>query len=116
MDQQQHKKQLTDDTKLLGKVTKTGKIRAAYTLKCRFNDGNKFTYRSDNNLVNYVKLGYKHLTELDALVLRFTSLQDLIQECKMFDNRKPAGEDLLLHYSGTISKILLNHLPKQYKL
>lgn len=116
MDQKHSEEQLNDNSRLKGRITQTGKTRAVYTLKCRFNDGNVFTYRSDVNLNNYQKQGYKNINELDAIVLKFTSLQGLIFECKLFDNRKPAGEDLLLHYSGAVSKVLLSNLPKQYKL
>ena len=98
------------------KLTKDGKIRAAYTLKCVFNDGNQFTYRSDVNLEDFTKKGYKYITELDALVLKFSGVRDLIDDCKLFDNRMPVGEDLLLHYSGMIGKIVVNNLPKNYKL
>lgn len=116
MDQKNSEEQLNDNSRLKGRITKSGKARAVYTLKCKFNDGNVFTYRSDVNLSNYFKQGYKNINELDAIILKFTSLQALIFECKLFDNRKPAGEDLLLHYSGAVSKVLLNNLPKQYKL
>ncbi len=98
------------------KLTKEGKIRAVYTLKCSFTDGNTFTYRSDDNLIEFTKKGYKYISELDALVLKFSGIKDLIQDCKIFDNRKPVGEDLLLHYSGIIGKILINNLPKNYKI
>lgn len=116
MEQKNSEEQLTDSNKLKGRITRSGKARAVYTLKCKFNDGNTFTYRSDVNLANYQKQGYKTVSELDAIVLKFTSLQGLIFECKLFYNRKPAGEDLLLHYSGAVNKVLLNNLPKQYKL
>lgn len=92
----------------------SGKTRAVYTLKCKFNDGKQFTYRSDVNLEKYNKIGYKNLDELEALVIKFTSLKSLIDECKLFDNRKPAGEDLLLHYA--MGKVLLSILPNHCKL
>jgi hypothetical protein len=116
MNQQQASTQSTDQAKLSGRVTRQGKIRAMYTLKCKFTDGNRFTYRSDLNLLNYTKQGYKSINELDAILLKFTSLQQRIQECKLFDNRKPPGEDLVLHYSGVLSKVLISHLPPHYNL
>lgn len=116
MDQKNSEEQQTGKNNLKGLITKSGKARAMYTLKCKFNDGNLFTYRSDINLANYFKQGYKNIDELDAMVLKFTNLQELIFECKLFDNRKPPGEDLLLHYSGAVTKVLINTLPKKYKL
>ncbi|MBS1635215.1 MAG: hypothetical protein JST26_04775 [Bacteroidetes bacterium] len=116
MHQQKATTQLTGGNSLSGKITRQGKIRATFTLKCKFNDGNRFTYRSDLNLINYQKQGYKNLTELDALILKFTSLQQRIKECMLFDNRKPPGEDLLMHYSGTLSTVLTNDLPPKYNL
>jgi len=105
------KRKLPDD-----KLTKEGKIRATYTLKCSFTDGNTFTYRSDDNFIEFAKKGYKYLSELDALVLKFSAIKNMIQDSKLFDNRKPPGEDLLLHYSGIIGKIVINNLPKNYKV
>lgn len=98
------------------KRTLTGKIRAAYTLRCEFNDGNAFTYRSDDALAKLAARGYKNVNELDALILTFTGKKNLIQDGKIFDNRMPHGEDLLLHYSGMLGKIVINFLPKNYKL
>ncbi len=101
---------------LSGKLTKSGKIRSRYTLKCEFNDGNTFTYRSDNCLAHYHQKGYKSISELDALVLRFNELRKLLFDAKLFDNSKPKPEDLIMHFSGSISQVLINHLPKRYSL
>ncbi len=64
MNQQQQQEKLTSDPNLPGRITRQGKIRALYTLKCRFADGNHFTYRSDLNLMNYNKQGYPNISEL----------------------------------------------------
>ncbi len=98
----------------LSTTTLQGKPRARYTLKCEFNDGNKFTYRSDLNHENYKTKGYNQLSELDALVLKFSSLKETINDAKLFDNSLPTKEDLLLHYG--IGKVLLNILPGKYSL
>jgi hypothetical protein len=107
--------QLTGSDRMNTVTTKEGKARATFTLKCKFLDGNIFTYRSDVNLENYNKQGYKGLSELEAIILKFTSIQGLILECRLFDNRKPSGENVLLHYSGVIKKVLFSNLPQHYQ-
>ena len=98
------------------KTTRAGKIRATYTLLCEFNDGNTFTYRSDDALAEFTNKGYKYITELDALLLKYKAHKNKLQDCKLFDNRLPKKEDLLLHYSGMLKKILINNLPQRYSL
>lgn len=98
-------------------TTLKGKQRAMLTLKVTWIDGNSFTYRSDDALTKLTnEKGYKYIDQLDALVIIFGLKRQLIQEAQLFDNRKPQGEDLVMHYSGMIGKVLINNLPKKYKV
>lgn len=109
MDQQKQNRFSTTNHK----ITQKGKPRACFTLRCEFNDGNTFTYRSDINLENYKKQGYKDIDEMDGLVLKFSGLKNLCHEAKIFDNSKPQGEDILMHFA--MGRVLLNRIPKKPK-
>lgn len=89
--------------------TAKGKARSRYGMKVLFNDGNKFYYRGDDNLVELQKQQYKNITELEGLIITFKKLRDRIGEAYLFDNAKSRGQDLLMHYA--IGKVLQNNLP-----
>lgn len=97
-------------------TTLQGRDRAMLTLKVTFTDGNTFTYRSDDTLKKLTDDGYKYIDQLDALIITFGLKRNLIQEAQLFDNRKPAKEDLVMHFSGMLGKVLINNLPKKYKV
>lgn len=104
-------------------LTLKGKIRSMFTLKVEWREdlngnGKNFTYRGDNVLEKMTNKPhcYKYINELDAMVLFFTKNMAQMLDAQLFDNRNTKGEDLVMHYSGAIGKILINHLPKKYKI
>jgi len=100
----------TEKKEFVNALTKTGKPRARFTLKCNWNDGRQFTYRSDDNLKILVadKPGYSGLSEIEGLLIKFKAVKDLAEEAKIFDNTKPRGSDLVMHY--VFGKVMLNEL------
>ncbi len=90
------------------KLTKTGKFRAAYTLKCEFKNGGNFTYRSDVTLLKYQKEGFQEITELDAMVMLYLERRGLILKATLFNNAAPAPDDW---YIKNVGGVEVNRLP-----
>lgn len=104
----------TANQQLKQTTTKNGKIRARWTMKVSFTDGNVFTYRSDTQKQFFVSKGYsnngREITEIEAIVLKFTKVRGLIETAQLFDNSLPKGEETIFDYAAGI--IMLNRLPR----
>lgn len=90
------------------KVTQGGKPRARWTMKCSFQDGNEFTYRDDDQLIYFQSKGYKNISSLDALVLRFALVKKKSSMIEIFDNAMPPGHDRKVHFLA--GRVMLNEL------
>lgn len=90
-------------------TTKNGRPRARWTMKVSFSDGNVFTYRSDLLQAYFVAKDYK-VTEIEAIVLKFTKVRGLLETAQVFDNSLPKGEETIMDYAA--GKVMLNKLPR----
>ena len=103
-------------------TTSKGKAVSHFTMKCYFSSGREhFTFRGDTLLEKLRTNGdeqsrrqAQRMNQLDAIVLKYRTIEGTVLSCKIWNNYNSPGEQLIFCKSadGTVS---INKLEKEMK-